>query len=111
MSHKRGPLFRIFFFIFRKVLKNGAELYTTRKGYQGKHEKASVKQIFANGWSMPAARCETALVKEYKTTGDFYFQRVREIIAHQLKQDFLEDFDGKIEMAELGITQEGKHGR
>lgn len=59
------------------------------------------------------ARCASKLVNVNKNTAILYFQRLREIIAHQLEQESFEVFDGEIEVDEsyFGGTQKGKRGR
>ena len=59
------------------------------------------------------ARVAATLVNVNKTTAAFYFQRLRELIAHHQEQEALEEFDGEIEVDEsyFGGTQKGKRGR
>jgi len=59
------------------------------------------------------ARCASKLVNVNKNTAILYFQRLREIIAHQLEQESFEVFEGEIEVDEsyFGGTQKGKRGR
>ncbi len=49
----------------------------------------------------------------FKNTAILYFQRLREIIAHQWEQESFEVFEGAIEVDEsyFGGTQKGKRGR
>ena len=59
------------------------------------------------------ARVAATLVNVNKNTAAFYFQRLRELIAHHQEQEALEAFDGEIEVDEsyFGGTQKGKRGR
>jgi transposase len=59
------------------------------------------------------ARCASSLVGVNKSSGAYYFQRLREIIAYQLEQESHEIFEGEIEVDEsyFGGTRKGKRGR
>jgi transposase len=59
------------------------------------------------------ARCAAELVGVHRNTAAYYFQRLREIIAHQLEQEAHEVFDGEIEVDEsyFGGVRKGKRGR
>ena len=59
------------------------------------------------------ARCAGTLVNVNKNTAALYFQRLRELIAHQLEQEASDIFEGEIEVDEsyFGGTQKGKRGR
>ncbi len=59
------------------------------------------------------ARCAAELIGVNRKTAAYYYQRLREIIAHQLEQESLEVFDGEIEVDEsyFGGTRKGKRGR
>ena len=59
------------------------------------------------------ARCAAELIDVNRKTAGYYYQRLREIIAHQLEQESLEVFDGEIEIDEsyFGGTRKGKRGR
>ena len=59
------------------------------------------------------ARCASSLVDVNKSSGAYYFQRLREIIAYQLEQESYEIFEGEIEVDEsyFGGTRKGKRGR
>jgi transposase len=59
------------------------------------------------------ARCAAELIGVNRKTAAYYYQRLREIIAHQLEQESLEVFEGEIEVDEsyFGGTRKGKRGR
>lgn len=59
------------------------------------------------------ARCASSLVGVNKTTAAYYFQRLREIIAHHIEQESQEVFEGKLEIDEsyFGGTRKGRRGR
>lgn len=59
------------------------------------------------------ARCAARLVGVNFKTACYYFQRLREIIAHHLEQESHEVFDGEIEVDEsyFGGHRKGKRGR
>lgn len=59
------------------------------------------------------ARCASSLVGVNKTTAAYYFQRLREIIAHHIEQESWEVFEGEIEVDEsyFGGTRKGSRGR
>ncbi len=59
------------------------------------------------------ARCAAELVGVHRNTAAYYFQRLREIIAHHLEQEAHEVFDGEIEVDEsyFGGVRKGKRGR
>lgn len=59
------------------------------------------------------ARCAAELVCVNRKTAAYYYQRLREIIAHHLEPESLEIFDGEIEVDEsyFGSTRKGKRGR
>ncbi len=46
------------------------------------------------------ARCASKLATVNKNAASLYFQRFREIIAHELEQESLEVFEGEIEVDE-----------
>ena len=59
------------------------------------------------------ARCAGELIGVNRKTAAYYYQRLREIIAHELEQESLEVFDGEIEVDEsyFGGTRKGQRGR
>lgn len=59
------------------------------------------------------ARCAAELIDVNRKTAAYYYQRLREIISHQLEQESLEVFEGEIEVDEsyFGGTRKGKRGR
>ena len=59
------------------------------------------------------ARCAASLVGVNFKTACYYFQRLRELIAHQIEQEAHEAFGGEIEVDEsyFGGTRKGKRGR
>lgn len=59
------------------------------------------------------ARTAAHLVKVNKSTAAYYFQRLSEIIAHQIEQESSKIFGGEIEADEsfFGGTRKGKRGR
>ena len=59
------------------------------------------------------ARCASRLVGVNKSTGAYYFHRLREIIALELEAEADDVFDGKIEVDEsyFGGRRKGKRGR
>ena len=59
------------------------------------------------------ARCAAELIGVHRNTAAYYFQRLREIIAHQQEQESHEVFDGEIELDEsyFGGSRKGKRGR
>ena len=59
------------------------------------------------------ARCASIIVGVNFKTACYYFQRLREIIAHHIEQESHEVFEGEIEVDEsyFGGTQKGKRGR
>ena len=59
------------------------------------------------------ARCAAELVGVNRKTAAYYFQRLREIIAHQLEQESHEVVGGEIEVDEsyFGGVRKGKRGR
>jgi transposase len=59
------------------------------------------------------ARCAASVVGVNFKTACYYFQRLREIIAHQLEEESGEVFGGEIEVDEsyFGGTRKGKRGR
>ena len=58
------------------------------------------------------ARCTVQLVGINRNSAAYYFQRLREIIAHQIEQESHEVFGGEIEVDEsyFGGTRKGKRG-
>jgi len=63
--------------------------------------------------SSSTARCAAQLVGVNKNTATYYYQRLRELIAHQLEQEALPVFDGEIEVDEsyFGGSRKGQRGR
>lgn len=59
------------------------------------------------------ARCAAELIDVNRKTAAYYYQRLREIISHQLERESLEVFEGEIEVDEsyFGGTRKGKRGR
>ena len=59
------------------------------------------------------ARCASSLIGVNKSTGAYYFHRLREIIAYKLDLESHEVFDGEIEVDEsyFGGSRKGKRGR
>lgn len=59
------------------------------------------------------ARCAGALVGVHRNTAAYYFQRLRELIAHHTEQEANEAFCGEIEVDEsyFGGVRKGKRGR
>ncbi len=59
------------------------------------------------------ARCAAELAGVHRNTAAYYFQRLREIIAHQLEQESHEAFGGEIEVDEsyFGGRRKGLRGR
>ena len=59
------------------------------------------------------ARCAAALVGVHRNTAAYYFQRLRELIAHNTKQEASIAFCGEIEVDEsyFGGARKGKRGR
>ena len=59
------------------------------------------------------ARCAAALIGVNSKTAVYYFQRLREIISHQLELDVDTFFSGEIEVDEsyFGGKRKGKRGR
>lgn len=59
------------------------------------------------------ARCASTLVNVNKNTAALYFQRLRELISHQMEKEASDAFEGEIEVDEsyFGGTQKGKRGR
>ena len=59
------------------------------------------------------ARCAARLIGVNKSTSAYYYQRLREIIAHHIEQELHEVFDGEIELDEsyFGGKRKGKRGR
>lgn len=59
------------------------------------------------------ARCAAELIDVNRKTAAYYFQRLREIIAHYMEQESLEIFEGEIEVDEpyFGGARKGNRGR
>ena len=59
------------------------------------------------------ARCAAELIDVNRKTADYYFQRLREIIAHHIEQESLDVFEGEIEVDEsyFGWARKGNRGR
>ncbi len=59
------------------------------------------------------ARCASTLVNVNKNMEALYFQRLRELISHQMEKEASYAFEGEIEVDEsyFGGTQKGKRGR
>lgn len=81
-----------------------------RKSRLSEYKQYKLLEHFVAGTT---ARCTSKLVNVNKNTAIFYFQRLREIIAHQMEKESLEVFEGEIEVDEsyFGGTQKGKRGR
>ena len=81
-----------------------------RKSRLGKSIQCKLLEYFVSG---STARCAASLVGVNFKTACYYFQRLREIIAHQIEQESSEVFGGEIEVDEsyFGGTRKGKRGR
>ena len=81
-----------------------------RKSRLSKYKQHKLIEHFVAGTT---ARCTSKLVNVNRNTAILYFQRLREIIAHQIAQESLEVFEGEIEVDEsyFGGNQKGKRGR
>ncbi|PHS41496.1 MAG: IS1595 family transposase [Robiginitomaculum sp.] len=84
-------------------------------GHMRKSRISWVKQVrliehFVSG---STARCASRLLGVNKSTGAYYFHRLREIIAYELEQAEQEVFAGEIEVDEsyFGGKRKGKRGR
>ncbi len=68
-----------------------------RKSKLSKHKQSKLLEHFVAGTT---ARCSASLIGINKSTGAYYFHRLREIIAYKLEQESHEVFDGEIEVDE-----------
>ena len=82
----------------------GADPDNLKRGYDGKHEKESSKSLqdrltehFVSG---STARITDSLCGANRKTADFYFLRLREIIAYELEAESEAVFGGEIEVDE-----------
>ena len=59
------------------------------------------------------ARCASSLIGINHKTAAYYYQRLRELIAHHMGQEALLAFDGEVEIDEsyFGGTRKGRRGR
>ena len=59
------------------------------------------------------ARCASSLIGINPKTAAYYYQRLRELIAHHMEQEALLAFDGEVEIDEsyFGGTRKGRRGR
>ena len=94
----------------------GADPDNLKRGYDGKHEKESSKSLqdrltehFVSG---STARITDSLCGANRKTADFYFLRLREIIAYELEAESEALFGGEIEVDEsyCGGRRKGKRG-
>ncbi len=81
-----------------------------RKSKLSLHKQTRLAEYFVSGTT---ARCASSLIGVNKSTGAYYFHRLREIIAYHLEQEAHEVFDGEIEVDEsyFGGRRKGKRGR
>lgn len=81
-----------------------------RKSRLSEYKQHKLIEHFVAGTT---AKCASKLVNVNKNMAILYFQRRREIIAHQMAQESLDVFEGEIEVDEsyFGGTQKGKRGR
>ena len=75
-----------------------------RKSRLSKSIQRKLMEHFVAGTT---ARCAASLVGVNFKTACYYFQRLREIIAHQLEQESHEVFGGEIEVDERVISAAG----
>jgi transposase len=75
--------------------------------------KSIQEQLIAHFITGATARCAAEVVGVNRKTAAYYFQRLRELIAHQTEQEANEVFGGEIEVDEsyFGGTRKGKRGR
>ncbi len=81
-----------------------------RKSRLSLHKQGRLVEHFVSGTT---ARCAASLIGVNKSTGAYYFHRLREIIALQLELESHEVFSGEIEVDEsyFGGRRKGKRGR
>ena len=81
-----------------------------RKSRISKEKQQRLMEHFVAGTT---ARCASELIGINRKSTAYYYQRLREIIAHQIEQESHEVFDGEIEVDEsyFGGTRKGKRGR
>ena len=81
-----------------------------RKSRLSKEKQLRLIEHFVAGTT---ARCASELIGINRKSAAYYYQRLREIIAHQLEQESYEIFDGEIEVDEsyFGGARKGKRGR
>jgi len=81
-----------------------------RKSRLSKGIQSKLLEHFVSG---STARCAASVIGVNFKTACYYFQRLREIIAHQLEEESGEVFGGEIEVDEsyFGGTRKGKRGR
>lgn len=81
-----------------------------RKSRLSKNKQERLLEYFVAGVT---ARCAASLVNVNPKTAAYYFQRLREIITHQLEMENQEVVGGEIEVDEsyFGGTRKGKRGR
>ena len=81
-----------------------------RKSRISKIKQGKLIEHFVAGTT---ARCAAALVGVHRNTAAYYFQRLRELIAHNRKQEASVAFCGEIEVDEsyFGGARKGKRGR
>lgn len=81
-----------------------------RKSRLSKEKQLRLMEHFVAGTT---ARCAAELIGINRKSAAYYYQRLREIVAHQIEQEANEVFDGEIEVDEsyFGGTRKGKRGR
>ena len=81
-----------------------------RKSRLSKVKQERLLEYFVAGVT---ARCAASLIGVNPKTAAYYFQRLREIISHQVELESQEIIGGEIEVDEsyFGGTRKGKRGR